>query len=125
MPGIRNPLIINGLSVVEGPAEIDLTTVEQLRTLLFDSADRGPATIVVDMTRTRFCDSAGFKVLARAHQHALSGGGQLRVVIPADSPVFRVFTLVDLHRLIPWFATLDQAISVPSPWPVTTDRRDG
>jgi anti-anti-sigma factor len=113
MPGIRNPLVINGLPVVTTPAEFDFTAIERLRRVLLGSAGQGYSTIVVDMTGTRFCDSAGLNVLVRAHRRALTDGGELRVVIPPDSPVFRVFTLMDRHRLIPWFAGLDQAIRVP------------
>ena len=45
LSGIRNPMVINGVPVILAPAEIDLTTAEQLRMVLFDSAGRGHATI--------------------------------------------------------------------------------
>jgi hypothetical protein len=38
MPGIRNPLMINGLPVVAAPAEIDVTAAEQLRMVLLRGA---------------------------------------------------------------------------------------
>jgi anti-anti-sigma regulatory factor len=60
--GIRNPLMINGVPVVTPPAGIDLTAAGQLRTVPLHSASHGQATIVVDMTRTLFCDSAGLSV---------------------------------------------------------------
>lgn len=126
MPGIRNPLMINGVPVITAPAEIDLTTAEQLRTVLLHSAGHRHATIVVDMTRTQFCDSAGLHVLVRAHRRALAEGGELRLVILAGNPVFRLFTLTGLHRLIPWFSSLDQAIAVlpPAPAAATWPRRN-
>ena len=68
------------------------------------------ATVVVDMTCTRFCDSSGFSVLVGAHKRALADGGGLRLVISADSQVFRIFTVIDLGRFIPRFASLDQAL---------------
>jgi hypothetical protein len=40
------------------------------------SANR--ATVVVDMTRTRFCDSGGLHVLLRAHQLAIAADAELR-----------------------------------------------
>jgi anti-anti-sigma factor len=66
------------------------------------------ATIVVDMTRTRFCDSAGFSVLVAAQ--TLAEGGGLRLVIPDGSRVLRVFTVIGLVRFIPRFASLDRAL---------------
>ena len=60
-------------------AETDITTAEQLRTVLLRAANRGYATVVVDMTLTRFCDSAGLTVLVRAHKRAVADGGELRL----------------------------------------------
>lgn len=82
MPDHRYPLMINGVPVAEAPEEIDICNAEQLRIVLLEAASRGHATIVVDMTRTRFCDSSGFSVLVAAHQRALAEGGGLRLVIP-------------------------------------------
>jgi anti-anti-sigma factor len=63
VPGIRSRLIINGVPVVSAPAEIDLNAAEQLRTVLVDTVSHEHATVVVDMTLTRFCDSSGLSVL--------------------------------------------------------------
>jgi hypothetical protein len=46
VPGIRNPLMISGVPVIAAPTEIDVTTAEQLRTVLLHAAGRGQATIV-------------------------------------------------------------------------------
>ena len=100
----------SGVPVVEAPAEIDIVNAEQLRTVLREAGRRGHATFVLDMTRTRFCDSSGFSVLVAAHQRALAEGGGLRLVIPAGSPVLRVFRAIGLGRFIPRFASLDQAL---------------
>ena len=85
------------------PAEIDITTAEQLRTVLLHAADRGHATIVVDMTRTRFRDSAGLTVLVRAHKRAVAEGGELRLVIAAGGAVARIFAITRLDLVIPLF----------------------
>ena len=122
MPGVRFPVIINGIPVVTAPAEIDPVTAGQLRTVLLHSAAHGHATIVVDMTGTTFCDSTGFSVLVRAHRRALAEGGGLRLVIPADGAVARIFTLIGLDRVIPRFPSLDQALA-PRPGPVTRPLR--
>ncbi len=105
---------ISGVPVVTAPAEIDLTTADQLRLVLLEAAAHGYTTVVVDMTRTRFCDSAGLSVLARAHKRALEEGGELRLVMPAGGAVFRIFTLTRLHRFIPRFDRLQEAL-LPRP----------
>ena len=114
MPDNRYPLMINGMAVVSAPAEIDVSNAEQLRIILLEASRRGHALVVVDMTRTRFCDSAGFSVLVAAHKWALAKGGGLRLVIPADSRVLRVFTAIGLGSFIPRFGSLEQALT-PGP----------
>ena len=114
----RHPLMINGVAVVSAPAEIDIVNAEQLRMVLRDAGRRGHATVVVDMTGTRFCDSEGLSVLAAAHKRALAEGGGLRLVIPAGSPVLRIFRVTGLGRFIPRFASLDQALP---PGPAAAD----
>jgi len=109
VPGNRYPLMINGVPVVEASEEI-ICNAEQLRIVLLEASSRGHATIVVDMTRTRFCDSSGFSVLVGAHKRALADGGGLRLVIPDGSRVLRIFTMIGLGRFIPRFASLDQAL---------------
>ncbi len=111
MPDVSYPIeMMSGVPVVTAPAEIDVTTADQLRQVLLEAASRGHTTIVVDMTRTEFCDSSGLGVLIRAHKRALEEGGELRLVIPAHGAVFRIFTLTSLHRFIPRFDSLPEAL---------------
>jgi anti-sigma B factor antagonist len=108
-----------GVPVVTAPAEIDTTTAGQLRAILFEWHTRRHATVVVDMTGTQFCDSAGLRELVRAHKRARAEGGELRLVLPTDGAVLRVFTFTGLDRLIPHFAALEQALAQV---PTTTGR---
>jgi len=114
--------MIDGVPVVTAPPEIDITTADQLRAVLTDSATRGHATVVVDLTLTRFCDSRGLHTLLRAHKLAQADGGELRLVTPADGIVPRIFALTCLDRLIPCFASLTEALAQP-PAPAN-QRRD-
>lgn len=111
MPDVSYPVtMIGGVPVVAAPAEIDVTTAEQLRTVLLLAASDGHPTVVVDMTRTRFCDSAGLNVLARAHRRALEEGGELRLVMPVGGAVHRVFTMTSLYYFVPRFGSLPEAL---------------
>lgn len=103
--------MISGVPVVIAPAEIDITIADQLRAVLLDTAARGHTTVVVDMNRTRFCDSYGLHTLLRAHQLAQADGGEVRLVTPADGVVSRMLALTCLSRLIPCFASLKEALA--------------
>jgi anti-anti-sigma factor len=105
--------MINGLPVVTAPAEIDVITAEKLRTVLLEAAENGHATIVVDLTGTRFCDSSGLNVLAAAHRRAENEGGELRLALPTSGTVTRVLAITALNRVIPCFNGLDQALTAP------------
>lgn len=110
MPEVRGRFrVVNGVPVVRAPAEIDITAAYYLRAVLQQAGSRGHVT-VLDMTRTRLCDSAGLNLLLRAHKRALAEGGELRLVIPARAAVLRVFVVTGLDRVIPHFATVRQAL---------------
>ena len=103
--------MLGGVVVVTTPAEIDITAASQLRAMLFDWRAQGHTTVVVDMTGTQLCDLAGIRELALAHQQAQAEGGGLRLVMPAASAVLRVFTITGLDRLVPCYASRDDALS--------------
>ena len=112
MSATRYPCqMIGGMPVITAPAEIDTTTAGQLRAILLEWHTRGHATVVVDMTGTQFCDSAGLRELVRAHKRARAEDGGLRLVLPADGAVLRVVSFTGLDRLIPHFAALEQALA--------------
>ena len=67
MTGASFPVeMVGGVPVVAAPEEIDITNAGVLRTALLQAAAHGNGTLVVDMSRTQFCDSAGLNVLVRA-----------------------------------------------------------
>ena len=112
MPEIRYlHKTIGGVPVVTAPAEIDITSADQLRGVLLDMAARGHTTVVVDLTLTRFCDCCGLHTLLRQHQLAQAYGEELRLVIPAGGTVPRILALTCIDRLIPCFASLEEAVA--------------
>jgi anti-sigma B factor antagonist len=101
--------MIKGLPVVRAPEELDINGANGLRVALLESAARGYTTFVVDMSDTRFCDSAGLHVLVKAHKLTHAKGGELRLVIPSMTTL-RVFAVTGLDSVIPHFPTLDDAL---------------
>jgi anti-sigma B factor antagonist len=101
--------LVNGVPVVAAPEEIDITNASELRSALLEAATRGRGTLVVDMTRTLFCDSAGLHTLLAAHRRAQAEAGELRLAISA-APVLSVFAATGIDRVIPNFTTLQQAL---------------
>jgi anti-sigma B factor antagonist len=104
--------MIGGPPIVIAPADIDVITADDLRVALLDAGRHGHATVVVDMTRTVFCNSAGLGVLVGAHRRARAKGGELRLVVAAEGAVTRALTVTALNRVIPSFGSLGQALAV-------------
>ena len=117
MPDDRFPVqVVEGVPVLAAPEEIDITNAEALRSALLKAAANGHHTLVVDMTRTRFCDVSGLHALAAAHQRAQAEGRKVLLVIPGTA-VLRVFALIGMDRVIPNFTSLAEALA-------PADRRD-
>ncbi len=102
--------LVSGVPVVTAPQEIDITNAPELRSALMEAAAHGPGTLVADMTRTQFCDSSGLHILLAAHKRAQAEGGELLLVI-GSAAVLRIFALTTIDRMIPNFASLDEALA--------------
>lgn len=102
--------LTSGVPVVAAPEEIDMANAAELELALHEAAANGPGTLVADLTLTRFCDSSGIRTLLAAHQRAQADGGELLLVVP-DAAVLRVFAIIGVDRLIPNFASLDDALA--------------
>jgi len=101
---------ISGMPVVKAPAEIDITNAGQLRAALLSAAGRGHAVLVVDMSETAFCDTAGLQVVVLGHRRAVAEGGEFRLVVQT-TPLLRLFALTGIDRVIPNFASVGEAVS--------------
>jgi anti-sigma B factor antagonist len=102
--------IVRGMPVVAAPEEIDITNAEALRAVLLKAAANGYDTLVVDMTRTQFCDSSGLHTLIAAHKRAEAEGREVLLVIPSPT-VMRVFVLTGMDRMIPNVTSLPEALA--------------
>lgn len=100
-----------GWAVVTPPEEIDLTNAEQLQDELDTALDRGITTLIVDMSRTTFCDSAGTSALARTLERASSMNADLRLVIASKSFIRRVFTINGFAEVVQIYPSLAAAHS--------------
>ena len=88
MPEISFPVeVIEGMPVVTAPKEIDIANAALLDKAMTEAAGPGHAVVVVDMSRTRFCDSAGLNALVAADRRLRAQGGEVRLVITGGSVV--------------------------------------
>jgi anti-sigma B factor antagonist len=120
--------LMRGVPVVMAPEEIDITNAAGLRAGLLEGAGleaagleaagfeaagfeaAGHPAFVVDMTRTRFCDSAGIAALIEAHKRAQAAGGQMLLAL-SGAAVPRIFELTGVDRVIPTYTSLEEALA--------------
>jgi anti-sigma B factor antagonist len=100
VPDDRFPVTWSGrAAVVAVPVELDLTIADGLREALLGALNAGALGLVVDMTTTTFCDSAGISALTRAVRRAAAHDATMRLAVTSQA-VLRVLDLVGIDRLI-------------------------
>jgi anti-sigma B factor antagonist len=110
------------VTIVQPCGELDLATVETLRTTL-DAAIpetlraaqdgmKSAARLVLDLRGLSFIDSTGLRLLAALDQRAQRDGFQLRLVAPA-APIDRAIQLSGLDQVLPFVAPDDAVDSEP------------
>ena len=97
-------------AVAAMPAEIDALNAEKIGQDLLSAVSLGAAVLVVDMSETTFCDSAGVQATIVAYRQAAANGTELRLVATA---VLRILTVVGIGQLIPIYPTLESALAGP------------
>ena len=94
--------------VVTLPTEIDVTNADEIRQALLSAASHDVAVLIIDMSETTFCDSAGVQAIIAAYRQATATGTELRLVATA---VLRILTLVGVDQMIPIYPTLEAALA--------------
>jgi anti-anti-sigma factor len=89
--------VVRGVQVVVAPEEIDIVNAGALRVALLEAAAHGHGTLVTDMARTRFCDSAGLNALVAADKRARAEGGRVLLAISCTA-VLRVLAITGVDR---------------------------
>jgi anti-anti-sigma factor len=81
---------------VEASGEVDMSTAPRLLEIV-DAVSDVVRLVVVDLTGVSFLDSSGLNTLVKAQRRLSPRGIGLRVVVPADHAVRRVFEIARLE----------------------------
>jgi anti-sigma B factor antagonist len=106
--------MIDDVPVVIAPEEVDITNADGFRAGLLRASAHDPAVIVVDMTRTSFCDSAGVHAILGAYKRAEAEGGEVRLAVSSPA-VRRILAITAIDRLLPVYATVADALAPLQP----------
>jgi anti-anti-sigma factor len=97
------------LAVVTMPGEIDMSNSAAIQEALLLAVAQRPAALVVDMTSTTFCDSAGVRAVMISGGQASAADFELRLVIGSPG-VMRVFTLIGADQVVEVHESLASAL---------------
>jgi anti-sigma B factor antagonist len=95
-------------AVVTTPAEVDAMNADEVREAILSAAGPGVPDLIIDMSGTTFCDSAGVHAVIAAHRQGTESGTRIRLVATA---VRRIFVIVGADLLIPIHGTLEAALA--------------
>jgi anti-sigma B factor antagonist len=96
--------------VVALPGEIDGRNSETICAQLCSAVDEAASIVVVDMTPTTLCDSAGFRMLLVVSDRATENGVQLRLAASAGGPVLGALALMGFDRVLRIYPSLHEAL---------------
>jgi anti-anti-sigma factor len=101
---------VGRVTVIAVTGEIDMTTAPDLLRSLELVSD-GSEAVVVDLRTTTFLDSSGLNALLTGRRGLEDRGVALRVVVPEENPVRRVFEITRLTESLSVVASLDDALA--------------
>ena len=102
------------VGVVEGPTQFIIDNRAEVRQRVRAQLEQGRATVVVDLSRTEYVDSAGLGTLVLLNKEARAAGGCL-VLAGLSDHVRDLLRLVRLDEVFTIAATVEAAARVGVP----------
>ena len=91
--------------------EVDMTNSSYVGEELTRSVPNDVAHLVVDLSGTRYIDSAGIELIFDLSRRLGRRRQDLRLVLPSESPLRRVLSLTEIETAAPLHDSLDSALS--------------
>ena len=93
--------------------EVDMTNASFVREELTSSVPNDAHALVIDLSDTRYLDSAAIEVLFELSRRLGRRRQELRLVVPPTSPLRRLLTLTDVGAVAPMHESLAEALGGP------------
>jgi anti-anti-sigma factor len=118
VPALRHPVLwIDRAAVVSAPAQVDARNAADVLACLLSVIHQGPATLIVDLTATAFCDSSGLNSLVQAFRQAGASGIEMRLAVGGPA-VRRILGVTGIDQLIGTYPSVPASlIGGPGPAP--------
>jgi anti-anti-sigma factor len=101
----------DGSVVARLSGEVDMSNATYVRDQLLASMPNEAVALVLDISGTRYLDSAAIEILFEVSRRLARRRQELRLVMPSESPLRRVIELTEVHTAAPVFESLEDALS--------------
>jgi anti-sigma B factor antagonist len=101
----------DGSVVARLSGEVDMSNASYVRDQLLASMPNEAIALVLDITGTRYLDSAAIEVLFEVSRRLARRRQELRLVMPPESPLRRVIELTEVHTAAPVYQSLEEALT--------------
>ena len=91
--------------------EVDLSNARVMEDAIVVATPNHATTVVVDLSRLDYLDSAGIQLLYRLREQLQMRGQDLRLVLPADSPAAEALKLAGVMDQLRTSDTLQEALA--------------
>lgn len=99
-----------GAIVAHLGGEVDMTNAGQVRDELLTSVPNDVLALVIDLSGCGYLDSAGIEVVFDMARRLRRRRQELRLTLPASSPLKRLLDLTEVASAAPVYETLDAAV---------------
>ena len=100
----------DGRQVAAIDGEIDASNADEISLALRQGVTNQAPGLIVDLSGTRYVDSAGINLLFTLADELRSRRLELALVVTESSPIARMIAITSLDRLCPTFPTVDAAL---------------
>jgi anti-sigma B factor antagonist len=90
--------------------EIDLTNSGRIATQLFAAIPNTARGLVLDLSDTTYIDSRGVQLILDAIERLQTRQQAMHLVVPADSPLWRLFGILSIAQVATLYQTVDAAV---------------
>lgn len=102
--------ISNEILLIKLDDRVDTFSAPDLRAHLLKLLAQGGQKFIVDLSAATFLDSAGLAALVMLLKDARKQGGDVKIILPENIIVLRIFSLTRFDRVFDIQATLNSAI---------------
>jgi anti-anti-sigma factor len=98
------------VAIAQLEGEVDASNAAEVGGEIAGLVSSAPTGLLLDLSRTRYLDSAGVRMLLDLAEKLRQRRQDLSLVVPERTPVRRLLTVAGIHQLMPVSETREEAL---------------